>query len=583
MADLPFGRTRRGSLSPDTKAKPIPSQLGNRSPDLQAFLVQPSWSQQSTPETEVQQSWSVSPSSSHWTLLKLLTKSDSVWGSSPCPPDFLDYRQKNLQWRSGQAQGARGEVTDVESASRQKGLLSISARDAGFGRCSSWPIYPELEDARQLWVLSADLEYELHAKYPDIWKRLQTQAGRLLQMAILVLVVLTYAACPLTVSWAKVVGSDGSVPIKGRPFKESSVIVVSWALLASFGMLFSLATGGRPALRQCFDRRAILTFAPAGIGWALADVCEVFALAKIDPATYGVISQARLLGSAAACWAIRGVRQSQLQWGILGALSLVCMAYCVVPDDPIHNKTRLFKWHVAQAELKMSWLQPPSSAMAVDPDAGSLDQVVGVTMALLKVTLSVVSGVYGESCFKVAGQHVKPPELHVQMVQISFSSMLAALVGYCIICLVQGESILEFFSGPDGEWDARTLAVSVVYCWREWICSLCVKRFDALVKNICNAVALVVTYGWTVMASGEKPFSALKVLLLLAVVAEVVNYSATRRSPRTVASAAQPPAQPLQDEGQAKSKAFLDIPMTEYTALRRTSRHQSWEMNAKSS
>ena len=29
--------------------------------------------------------------------------------------------------------------------------------------------------------------------------------------------------------------------------------------------------------RRCFDLRSILTFAPAGIGWAMADACEAVA------------------------------------------------------------------------------------------------------------------------------------------------------------------------------------------------------------------------------------------------------------------------------------------------------------------
>ena len=45
---------------------------------------------------------------------------------------------------------------------------------------------------------------------------------------VLICEVGTYAACPLTVSWAKVVGfGEDGLPIKGRPFKEGSVIVAT--------------------------------------------------------------------------------------------------------------------------------------------------------------------------------------------------------------------------------------------------------------------------------------------------------------------------------------------------------------------
>eukprot|EP00413_Alexandrium_margalefii_P016570 CAMPEP_0204542438 /NCGR_PEP_ID=MMETSP0661-20131031/18973_1 /ASSEMBLY_ACC=CAM_ASM_000606 /TAXON_ID=109239 /ORGANISM="Alexandrium margalefi, Strain AMGDE01CS-322" /LENGTH=385 /DNA_ID=CAMNT_0051549143 /DNA_START=1 /DNA_END=1158 /DNA_ORIENTATION=- len=358
-------------------------------------------------------------------------------------------------------------------------------------------------------------------------------------MLVLVLVVCTYAACPLTVSWAKVVGCDSSgpspVPIKGRPFKESSVIVASWVLIAPVGLLLSLTLGGRRAVRQCLDVNAIARFSPAGVGWALADVCEVLAVARIDPATYGVISQARLLGAAAACWLLRGMQQTKLQWGVLVSLSMVCMCYCLVPDDAVANKQRLLYWRLAQAEVKINWYLPAIQAGSADQDGN--DYLAGVALALGKVALSVLSGVYGETRFK-RRDGGPPPELHVQMTQISFSSAAAALAGHVVLCLLQGENPGEFFSGPDGHWTYRTAVVAAVYCWREWICNLCVKRFDSLVKNICNAVALVVTYMFTVAVTGEKPFCLLKVLLLLAAVCEVVNYVATRRGGAEVAKTA---------------------------------------------
>merc|ERR1712066_335350 len=102
-------------------------------------------------------------------------------------------------------------------------------------------------------------------------------------------------------------------------------------------------------------------------------------------------------------------------------------------------------------------------------------------LALGKVALSVLSGVYGECRFRFAprggSDSSGSPELYVQMTQISMSSLLAACVGYTVICIWQGERPQEFFSGTDGAWDGRTVVVSLVYCWREWICNLCVKRF----------------------------------------------------------------------------------------------------------
>jgi len=306
-------------------------------------------------------------------------------------------------------------------------------------------------------------------------------------------------------SWSKMVEAvDEDVMVKGRPFKESSVTVVSRFLIALVGLALCAAKGGRDAVLQCFNRKAILMFLPAGVGWALADQSEVLAIAKIDPATYGVISQARLLGTALALLFIRGQGQTQLQWGLLFVLTLVCSSYCLVGANS------------SNAEI-------PQTAQG---------QLIGCLLGLGKVTLSVVSGVYGEKCFKAPQEPAGvAPQLYVQMVQISFSSILAAIGGYFFVTLYQGEDPSLFFSGPDGHWDARTVAVAIMYCWREWICNLCMKRFDALVKNICNAMALVTTYVFIVFVTGEERLSALKVFLLLAVVSEVVNYSLTKNMP----------------------------------------------------
>jgi len=269
-----------------------------------------------------------------------------------------------------------------------------------------------------------------------------------------------------------------------------------------------------------------------------------------------VISQARLLGSAAACWLIRGMGQTRLQWGVLAALSLVCMAYCAVPDDPVPNQARLLQWRLAHTELSIY----VSTKREIIEHFSILSPLRGgsaaIALALGKVSLSVLSGVYGEACFKYAGSQ----ELYVQMTQISFSGALGALMGYVAICHMQNESAGEFFRGPDGTWGMRTLVVAILYCWREWICNLCVKRFDSLVKNICNALALIVTYGFTVLVSGEKPFSMLKVLLLLAVVGDVVNYSQTRRA--TMSS-----SPPSQDAADTRKHRDIELPVDEYRCL----------------
>eukprot|EP00971_Amphidinium_carterae_P231118 4586612-Amphidinium_carterae.1 len=49
------------------------------------------------------------------------------------------------------------------------------------------------------------------------------------------------------------------------------------------GLLLSAAKGGIAEVQKCFDRKAIMRFAPAGVGWACADVFEVTLLSNCPP------------------------------------------------------------------------------------------------------------------------------------------------------------------------------------------------------------------------------------------------------------------------------------------------------------
>mmetsp|Transcript_36076 Transcript_36076/g.103748 ORF Transcript_36076/g.103748 Transcript_36076/m.103748 type:complete len:417 (+) Transcript_36076:59-1309(+) len=379
----------------------------------------------------------------------------------------------------------------------------------GHGRSRRRPLVPFADS--KAWLLPCRQTVVSHreAHHRAEW------ALRILHAAVPVLTVLAYTCCPLAVSWAKIVdvesGTQGPLFVKGRPFKEASVVVVSWALVSLTGLLLSACLGGRRAVLRCFDIGDAARIAPAGAGWALADICEVLAVSRLDPAMYAVISQARLLACAGACRIMRGMRQSCEQMRILFLLSVFCAVYCLCPND-------------GQTCEKQE-------GGACRMRSGK-DHIVGIVLALSKVCLSVLSGVYGEHCFKEQQGSTSPvaasQEIHIQMTQASISSMAAAYLGYLFICWNQGDDPADFFGGPDGMWDSRTFLVAAALCFREWICNLCVKQFDSLVKNICNAVALVATYALAVAVTGDATFSFLKVSMLFAAVAMVCKYVTTR-------------------------------------------------------
>ncbi|OLP98852.1 hypothetical protein AK812_SmicGene18646 [Symbiodinium microadriaticum] len=423
-----------------------------------------------------------------WSALMLdgvdAARTQGVWEWSPKsaqdPAEWLEYRHRNLQWRTGLASGAHGEVSDLVSDEVSAPPVDFFSPvpdlqtwegDFKSGAAYHLPQTPRLvaDVALKIWMLSPEMESDLK--------------------------VGTYAACPLTVllssasverSWAKIVGhSADGVAIKGPDEVPSNLFL------------------GR---RRCFDLRSILTFAPAGIGWAMADACEVgtcyaqhtqtggrptlqilstgiedaqndpssvMAVARMDPATYGVLSQDN------ACY-------TEYIVCILACLSCICMAYCMTPDESRPNAERLFEWRLHHESLQIT-LKRHSPL----PEDETQEQLAGVLFAMCK------AHVYVEMCFKSgAGE---PMRLHVQMTQVSFSSIIAATTAYLFICGVQNEV---------GDRGFNPAPFS---------------------KNICNAASLVVTYGFTVLVAREKDFSVLKAFLLVAIVMEVINYCYTRR------------------------------------------------------
>ena len=104
--------------------------------------------------------------------------------------------------------------------------------------------------------------------------------------------------CPLSVEGGSKSGRD-DLGLSQRLLsgQSSSIFQRCFSKSSSIGLIIKEVKASRNHLktcpcRHCFDLRHIIMFAPAGVEWAMADVCEVLAVARIDPATYGVLSQA---------------------------------------------------------------------------------------------------------------------------------------------------------------------------------------------------------------------------------------------------------------------------------------------------
>lgn len=240
-------------------------------------------------------------------------------------------------------------------------------------------------------------------------------------------------------------------------------------------------------VKACFNWRNILKFAPCSLMWVSGDFMEMMASSGLDPAVYIVLTQLRLVLTAIVALFMLGTRQNKLQWIMLACLTLSVMVFKL------------------DGKGEGGWPMVP------------------LLCTLGKVALSVIAGVYGEKMFK----GIKQP-FPVQLCNFTITAVpIAALYLPILAPAFDETNIFRYgpFGGPDFGFDYRTWVVIFFYVFREWVTNICVKRFSAVVKNICNAVAPLAAYVLQFAILQTKVFEIAKLFIILVVILEVTNYS----------------------------------------------------------
>jgi hypothetical protein len=148
---------------------------------------------------------------------------------------------------------------------------------------------------------------------------------------------------------------------------------------------------------------------------------------------------------------------------------------------------------------------------------------VPLMCTIVKVTISVLCGVYGEKVLKGIHQPFPVQLFNILIVSIPASAILIP----AFAPVFDSTDIYKYgpFGGPDFGFDYRAWVVLFFYVFREWITNICVKRFSAVVKNICNAVAPLAAYVLQFAVLRTKEFQLAKIFIILVVILEVTNYS----------------------------------------------------------
>merc|ERR1719254_180570 len=84
--------------------------------------------------------------------------------------------------------------------------------------------------------------------------------------------------------------------------------------------------GGVKEWKAIWDPKLMKVFSFIGFVYALGDFLEMASMGSLGGAAYQVLLQSKLLITALMMWAIKGTRQTSLQWNIL---LLVMLSMCV--------------------------------------------------------------------------------------------------------------------------------------------------------------------------------------------------------------------------------------------------------------
>jgi len=356
-----------------------------------------------------------------------------------------------------------------------------------------------------------------------------TCAAYAVQAFFLTLTVAAYVAPPIIINWAKTVCFDDSgKPVKVSTFLEVSVVIFSKGGIVMIGLCYAVfkdykEKAGYKHVSMLLSWKNIKPWLAIGGGYAVADIAEIMANGRVDAATYTILSQSRLVGTAVAMRLILGTKRPTFQWSILLNLSLVLIGWQLTPNE--FGVTKV-----------------------TEASAGEL---VGYIFVLVKVILSIACGVIAQRQFS-AGADM--PFLILQgtscLAGWIFCMILAPVVVYVLFPAVgtpwkdKNGIDLGFFDGlpvPEGlgeasgkatGWSGKTVAVLLCYIYREIFTTYCLMRFNALVKTMCSAIAVVFTYAIAVYVLHDMAPNVVKFIFAGVICLETVHYGLAGAPPK---------------------------------------------------
>lgn len=276
------------------------------------------------------------------------------------------------------------------------------------------------------------------------------------------------------------------------PYGKATPCVINSAVDVIIGNLCAFLYEGMPGLQQCWNPESLKVFSAIAVAYAFGDFLEMQSMSMMGGAVYQILLQSKLVITALIMWWLRGQRQSGLQWNILLTIMISMSAFCVGQDSKSSSSEGGFP-------------------------------IIGFAVVMLKVVFSCMCAVLAEKYLKVFGSM----PIYMQVAQLKFMWFWVSLaLVYTFDSSIASEG---FFSG----WDYRTCIVAASWVCKGWSTFTVLKLLDSVLKNIGEAVAVLVIYlfevGSTAMApeilEGANEFQLSTFLMVLVVVLTVSSYT----------------------------------------------------------
>jgi len=304
--------------------------------------------------------------------------------------------------------------------------------------------------------------------------------GPVMELVVFFAFVLVRAFHPVVIDASKVENWEGQMVFM---YQTSSAVIVMTVSMTFLTVGSCYAIGGTKQFMSVWEAKPFIIFSINGVVYALGDYLEMASIGGLPAAAYQILQQSRIILTALLMIPAKGVYQTRLQWTLLAILTFSMSTYMVIA----------------------------SGGKKSGSASGNL--FVGTMFAFAKVIISCVGAVISDKYMKL----YKNDPTHVCIARTFVARAVAILLLSCTQDIWQ----VGFFSG----WDTMTVAVTVSFIVKSVSTLYIVALLDSILKNIAESFAVLVIYGYDIMAPWVgKSFDVATFLSVLVVVAACAAY-----------------------------------------------------------